>query len=244
MSVHGAIWDAAHWPDRWTVRHVAETGSTNADLLADLDAGLVGERSVLVTDHQTAGRGRLDRRWDAPPGTNLLVSIALAPVPSVPVEATHRVGLAALSAVREVRPDARVALKWPNDLLLDHRKLAGILAQRSSTRDAVVVGLGLNVAWAPDGAARLGSSVRPGDVLARLLAHVDELDGPIGPRYRSELSTIGQRVRLELPAGAAVEGTAIDVDAAGRLVVRSDDGVVSAFEVGDVVHVRPGENRV
>jgi len=244
MSVHGDIWDAESWPDGWTVRHVAETGSTNADLLADLDAGLVGDRNVLVTDHQTAGRGRLDRRWDAPSGTNLLVSIALAPVPSVPVEATHRVGLAALSAVREARPDAQVTLKWPNDLLLDHCKLAGILAQRSPTRDAVVVGLGLNVAWAPDGAARLGPSVRPADVLARLLAHFDGLPVPIGPRYRSELSTIGERVRVELPAGPVVEGTAIDVDEAARLVVRSDDGVVSAFDVGDVVHVRRGENQV
>ena len=244
MSVHGDIWDAASWPSGWTVRHVAETGSTNADLLADLDAGLVGDRSVLVTDHQTAGRGRLDRRWDAPPATNLLVSIALAPVPAVPAEATHRVGLAALSAVREVRPDAPVALKWPNDLLLDQRKLAGILAQRSSTRDAVVVGLGLNVSWAPDGAARLGTAVRPADVLARLLAHFDELPTSIGPRYRTELSTIGERVRVELPTGPAVEGTAIDVDDSGRLVVRSDDGDVAAFEVGDVVHVRTGENRV
>ena len=86
MSVHGDIWDAVPWPDGWTVRHVAETGSTNADLLADLDAGLIGDRNVLVTDHQTAGRGRLDRRWDAPPGTNLLVSIALTPVPPVAAE--------------------------------------------------------------------------------------------------------------------------------------------------------------
>jgi BirA family biotin operon repressor/biotin-[acetyl-CoA-carboxylase] ligase len=244
MSAHGDIWDAAQWPDGWTVRRVAETGSTNTDLLADLDAGLVGDRNVLVTDHQTAGRGRLERRWDAPPATNLLVSIALVPVPSVPVEATHRVGLAALAAVRELRPDAQVALKWPNDLLLDQRKLAGILAQRSSSRDAVVVGLGLNVAWAPDGAARLGSAVRPADVLARLLRHFDDQPASIGSRYRSELSTIGERVRIELPTGPAVEGTAIDVDGVGRLVVQADDGVVSAFEVGDVVHVRPGENRV
>jgi BirA family biotin operon repressor/biotin-[acetyl-CoA-carboxylase] ligase len=244
MDVHGDIWDAAAWPAGWTVRHCIETGSTNADLLADLDAGVAGDRSVLATGHQTAGRGRLDRRWDAPPGTNLLVSIALVPVPEVPVEATHRVGLAALAAVRDLRSDAQVGLKWPNDLLLDGRKLAGILAQRSSTRDAVVVGLGLNVSWAPEGAARLGSSLRPADVLARLLRHFDELPVDIGPRYRSELSTIGERVRVEVPTGSPVDGEAIDVDAVGRLVVRSDDGTVTSFDVGDVVHVRPGENRL
>jgi BirA family biotin operon repressor/biotin-[acetyl-CoA-carboxylase] ligase len=86
--------------------------------------------------------------------------------------------------------------------------------------------------------------VRPADVLARLLGHFDDLPTPIGSRYRSELSTIGERVRVELPTGATVEGAAIDVDGAGRLVVRADDGVVSTFDVGDVVHVRRGENRV
>ena len=77
----------------WTVEHVAETGSTNADLLAT--AAQRPDRSVLVAAHQTAGRGRLDRRWDAPPGANLLVSILFHDVPAQPSELTRRVALAA-----------------------------------------------------------------------------------------------------------------------------------------------------
>ena len=239
--MHGDIWTAAEWPTGWQVRHLNQTGSTNTDLLDDLDAGLVGDRAVLVTDHQTAGRGRLDRRWDAPAGTNLLVSIAVSPVPPVPAQATHRVGLAALFAARTVRPDAVLALKWPNDLLLDGAKLAGILAQRSSSTDSLVVGLGLNVGWAPDDAARLGPSVSPAGLLASILSHLDRLPADITPTYRAELSTIGRNVRVEIPGAAGndvVEGRAIDVDEHGRLLVESEHGTV-AYDVGDVVHVRP-----
>ena len=240
--MHGDIWDAAEWSSGWHVRHLDETGSTNADLLADLDARLAGDRSVLVTDHQTAGRGRLGRRWDAPAGTNLLVSIAVSPVPSVPSEATHRVGLAALFAARAARPDVALTLKWPNDLLLEGSKVAGILAQRSSSTDSLVVGLGLNIGWAPDDAARLGSSVSPPELLASILANLDALPSDIGPTYRSELSTIGCRVRLEVPGRSInrfVEGRAVDVDDQGRLLVETDDGAICAYDAGDVVHVRP-----
>ncbi len=187
-------------------------------------------------------RGRLDRRWDAPAGTNLLVSIAVSPVPRVPSEATHRVGLAALFAARRARPDAALTLKWPNDLLLDGAKVAGILAQRSSNTDSLVVGLGLNIGWAPEAAARLGGSASPAEVLSSILAELDALPSDIGAVYRSELSTIGCRVRLEVPDQSGnrfVEGRAVDVDEQGRLLVEADSGAVTAYDVGDVVHVRP-----
>ena len=238
MSAHGDIWAVEPWPLGWTVRHVEQTGSTNTDLLADLEAGVAGDRCVLVTDHQTAGRGRLDRRWEAPPGTNLLVSIAVAPVPAVAVRATHRVGLAALFAAREFRPDVELSMKWPNDLLLGDRKVAGILAQRSSTVDGLVVGLGLNVGWAPDGAARLGPEIAPARLLGSILRHLDTLPVRIDDEYRSELSTIGSEVRVELPGGDVVAGVAVDVDDDGRLVVRDSTGSTAAFDVGDVIHVR------
>ncbi|RLE20138.1 MAG: biotin--[acetyl-CoA-carboxylase] ligase, partial [Actinobacteria bacterium] len=86
-----------------------------------VEAGETGDRSVLVADHQTNGRGRLDRVWDAPPGVNLLVSIAFIPVPPVAVELTHRVGLATVAAIRALVPGAAVGLKWPNDVLLGDR---------------------------------------------------------------------------------------------------------------------------
>ena len=233
------------WPTGWDVRHVIETASTNTDLVQALEDGTAGNRSVIATDHQTAGRGRLDRRWEAPPGVNLLVSLAFAPVPGVPVEATHRVGLAAVTAVRKICPEADVALKWPNDVLLDDRKLAGILAQRTPVRDAVVVGLGLNVGWAPDGAASLGAAVAPAEVLRSVLEAIDDQPVLVRPAYLAALATLGRRIRIELPtAERVVEGLAVDVDDQGRLVVETHDGVHRTFDVGDIVHLRTGENPV
>jgi BirA family biotin operon repressor/biotin-[acetyl-CoA-carboxylase] ligase len=221
----------------WTVTHVAETGSTNADLLAT--AAERPDRSVLVADHQTAGRGRLDRRWEAPPGANLLVSLLFRVVPPSPSELVRRVALAAVDACRLVA-GVDVALKWPNDLLLGEQKLAGILAERNGAGD-VVAGMGLNVGWAPEGAARLADhapAVRPLDVLAELLAAYDQLPEDTFERYRASLGTLGRRVRIELPSGS-IEGTATDVEPDGRLVVVDTCAVTHRLAAGDVVHVRP-----
>jgi BirA family transcriptional regulator, biotin operon repressor / biotin---[acetyl-CoA-carboxylase] ligase len=253
----GDIWWSTTWPEGWDVRHVDETGSTNDDLIAAVSAGTAADRTVLVADHQTAGRGRLDRRWEAPPGANLLVSIVVAPAPAVPAEATHRVGVAAVAAVRrfvrdDVAPD--VGLKWPNDLLVGDRKLAGILAQRVLDHDAVVVGLGLNVGWAPDGAAAVAplvadenDPVDPARLLRALLEEIDALPTDIGPRYVECLVTIGRWVRVEMPAAVdPLFGRAVGVDEVGRLLVTDADGRRHDLDVGDVVHVRAldGENRV
>ena len=119
---------------------VAETGSTNADLLALCST--LPDRTVLRADHQTAGRGRLDRRWDAPPGSNLLVSLLFREVPADPGELMRRVALAAVDAPCARSSAGSAASKWPNDVLLDGRKLAGILAQRAADGSVVVVGSG------------------------------------------------------------------------------------------------------
>lgn len=208
---------------------MAETGSTNTDLLAAADAG-APDRTVLVTDHQTAGRGRLDRRWDAPPGANLLVTLLLRTVPEPPSDLTRRVGLAAAAAARALA-GADVRLKWPNDLLLDGCKLAGILAQRAPD-GPVVVGLGLNVGWAPDGAARLGD-VNPHVLLAAVLRGYDALPDDIHERYRAALDTIGREVRVELPTGE-IEGRAVDVERDGRLVVVDACAISHRVDAGDV----------
>ncbi|HQV58567.1 MAG TPA: biotin--[acetyl-CoA-carboxylase] ligase, partial [Ilumatobacteraceae bacterium] len=202
-------------PPTWNVTVVAETGSTNSDLIAAAAAGQA-HRSVLVAGHQTAGRGRLDRTWDAPPGSNLLMSILLRNVDGA--DATKRVGLAALEAAR--RAGVNATLKWPNDVLVDDRKLAGILAQAGGSGDQafVVVGLGLNVRWAPDGAACLGADHDPADVLADVLDAYDALPASLAERYRASLATIGRRVRVERPADSIV-GDALDVLPTGELVI-------------------------
>ena len=139
----------------WQITIVDETGSTNADLAAAAASG-AANRSVLMARHQTSGKGRLDRRWEAPPGTNLLVSMLFRDVPEHPHQLTQRVALAASRACFKVAGVSPV-LKWPNDLLLNERKLAGVLAQAGGPGTGyVVVGIGLNIGWAPDGAARLG----------------------------------------------------------------------------------------
>jgi BirA family biotin operon repressor/biotin-[acetyl-CoA-carboxylase] ligase len=235
-----------HWPAGWHVRHVEETGSTNSDLVELARAG-AAHHSVIVANHQTAGRGRLDRKWEAPPGANLLVSLLFKPDSSRPLHHyTHIVGLAARDAsntVFGVRPD----LKWPNDLLIDDRKVAGILAQGGT--DFVVVGIGVNVGWAPEGAARLGGHARestselgPLDLLRVMLTMVDRLESmsniELRALYESQLSTIGRRVRVELTNGDVVEGTATGVDVEARLSVRRDSGEVISVDVGDVIHLR------
>jgi len=224
----------------WHVTVVGETGSTNADLLAAAVAG-APDRSVLRARHQTAGKGRRDRLWSAPPGANLLVSMLFRDVPANPHELTQRVALAAVAACSEIAA-VSPTLKWPNDLLLDGRKLAGILAQAGASAgtpapEYVVVGIGLNVGWAPDSAAALGDSFDPADVLDAMLAAYDRLPCDITESYRASLDTIGKSVRVEL-AGSTVVGHALDVLPDGRLVVLDECGITHRFDTGDVIHLR------
>jgi BirA family biotin operon repressor/biotin-[acetyl-CoA-carboxylase] ligase len=227
------------------IRLLPETGSTN-DVVAELAGAGAPEGLVVVADHQTAGRGRLDRRWEARPGDGLLVSVLLRPA-GLPVErrglVASAVALAARAACREVAAvDPRI--KWPNDLLSDQdAKLAGILAVESS--GAVVVGMGLNVHGCPPGASCLdqlsGRRVDRAALLERWLATldllVDDWDG-VAARYRQECATVGRKVSVELTRGDVIEGTAEAVDEMGLLVVRTASGEVRHLAAGDVTHLR------
>jgi BirA family transcriptional regulator, biotin operon repressor / biotin---[acetyl-CoA-carboxylase] ligase len=160
------------------VRWFAEVDSTNR-LAADLARAGAPDGLVVVADHQTAGRGRRGRRWESRPGGSLLVSVVLRPVPPL---VTLAAGVAAAEACEAVagRP---VRLKWPNDLLVDgHRKLGGILSELVG--DAAVVGLGVNLTWAPPGAASLGPSgpgSGPGSGMAGPSGPGSGVAGPSGP---------------------------------------------------------------
>lgn len=214
------------------------TGSTNADLLGRASQG-AADRSVLVAAHQTSGRGRLDRIWDAPPGANLLVSMLFRDLPAQPHEVTQRVALATAKAARRLVGVSPV-FKWPNDLLLDGRKLAGVLAQSGASNgrvDHLVVGIGLNVGWAPEGAARLGNGVHPLDLLAGILHEFDALPDDVFPLYRAQLATLGQAVRVHLHDDS-IDGRAVDVEPDGRLTVVDDQEVTHHIDTGDVVHLR------
>lgn len=227
------------------IRWLAETDSTNRVVGEEADGG-APEGLVVITDFQRAGRGRLDRSWEAPPGTALLLSALVRPI-DLPVADRHLVTAAAGLAAREAcgrpghlptpaLPDGTwPELKWPNDLMVGDAKLAGILAE--SRGDAVVVGVGINVSAAPPGAASLGGGDRA-ELAAALLAGLDRRLGrwvEVAGEYASTCATVGRRVRVET-AGGNVTGRAEAIDAAGRLVV---DG--RAFAAGDVVHLRGGE---
>ena len=122
--------------------HLDSVASTQ-DVARGLPVG-----SVVVADHQTSGRGRLEHRWEAPPGTALLVSFVLAPNPLLSLAA----GVAAAEAC-----DQDVRLKWPNDLLLGGRKVGGILVEVTAAK--AVCGIGINLIWAPEGGATLNLSL-------------------------------------------------------------------------------------
>jgi BirA family biotin operon repressor/biotin-[acetyl-CoA-carboxylase] ligase len=246
----------------WQVRHIASAGSTNADLVAAAAAG-APDRTVLVADLQTAGRGRLGRSWQTPAGAALTVSILLRPR-SVPPSRRGWVGallgLAALTAVRR-RTGLPAELKWPNDLLIGGRKVAGILAELTAA-GAMVVGLGLNVSLEQaelpraDATSLLLAGAQP-ESLGReqLLAAVLDALGPLLDRwdaaggdvdaaglraeYLAHCVTVGTAVTIQLPDGARLTGTATDVAPDGSIVIDSAGGPRS-FTAGDVVHLRPG----
>jgi BirA family transcriptional regulator, biotin operon repressor / biotin---[acetyl-CoA-carboxylase] ligase len=297
--LNGAL---APWPALWReIRVVEETGSTNADLLAEAQAG-AGEGLVLVAEAQTAGRGRMGRRWVSPPRRALTFSVLLRPaVPAgllgwVPLLA----GVAVASAL-EYTAGVDARLKWPNDVLAGDAKLAGILAERWG--GAIVVGTGINVLQRPGelpvptatsllmarrarpGAARAagagpaaaraaqvqgaesaeGPQVRGAepaegpanvaDMRERLLTAVlDELarwyrawlDQPrpgdadgcgLREEYLRRSGTVGTAVTVMLPGGQNLTGTAVGIDAAGRLEIRTPTGLVQV-SAGDVVHLR------
>ena len=237
------------------VRWFGELDSTNTWALEEGRSG-APEGLVAVADYQSAGRGRLGRRWIAPPGRSLLASILFRP--ALPAERLHlltvAVALAAADACIELA-GVDAALKWPNDLLIGDRKVAGILAESIVCDDggrAVVVGIGINVEWPSDLPEEIaatatalnlasGQSVDREELLVLLLRGLDQRYPPtpgLVEEFRRRCTTLGQRVRVDT-GGDVLEGTATDVDGDGLLVLQTDDGAERKLAVGDVVHLRP-----
>ncbi|MFZ5849700.1 MAG: biotin--[acetyl-CoA-carboxylase] ligase [Actinomycetota bacterium] len=248
----------------WTsVDVVASSPSTNAELAERARAGAPAG-VVLVADHQTAGRGRLDRSWVTPPGSALTFSVLLAP-DRVPAARWPWLPLLAGIAVSEaVRRVAHVDcwLKWPNDVLVgdEGRKLAGILVERVERPSGAVavVGVGLNISQSAEdlpvptatsllleGAATTDRTVILREVLRSLEALFVQWQADLGdPRlglvesYVRRCGTLGSEVRVSLPSGEQVVGTAAGIDTDGRLEVLTASGP-RILGAGDVVHVRP-----
>lgn len=230
------------------VRFVEETGSTNADLLAALAAGSAVD-GWLVARRQTAGRGRLGRAWSSRSG-NFHGSTAVRLMPGDPPP--HTLALIAGIAARDAVVDAtmgavRPAIKWPNDLLVDGAKLAGILLERQG--DTVVVGIGANLAWAPDLPDR--DTVALADLGNRV--DVDAFAGVLGGAFAEELhrwrgaplsATIsrwierahaaGTRLTISEGSDAGLTGAFQSLDDEGNLLLKLDDGRIHTVRAGEV----------
>jgi BirA family biotin operon repressor/biotin-[acetyl-CoA-carboxylase] ligase len=240
----------ANQSSQWHIQTVSETGSTNTDLMEKGFAGAL-DRSVLRADFQSAGRGRLDRTWEAPVGVNLLVSLLFRQVPERVHLLTQVVALAATQVAREECGVPSI-LKWPNDILVGTEKLAGILAQAAPV-DAtgqipfVVVGIGCNLGWAPPGATSLAQcgwtrQVTPDEFLGAMLPIIDSLlaldETSLHQTYVSQLATIGSEVRAEMPDGTNIVGRAVTVEPDGQLVIIDDCAITHRVNTADVVHLR------
>ncbi|MFD4025152.1 biotin--[acetyl-CoA-carboxylase] ligase [Streptomyces sp. NPDC058576] len=248
----------------WTSLEVVEsTGSTNTDLAGRARTRAAGEGTVLVAEEQTAGRGRLERSWTAPPRSGLFFSVYLEPG-DIPVERWGWVPLlAGVAAATGLAKSAGVdmSLKWPNDLLVavegEERKAGGILGEFAG--DGIVVGVGINVSLRADElpAPTAGSLALAGAVstdretllrsVLRSLEHWygawqaadgDAAASGLQAAYAAGCATLDRTVRAELPGGTSLVGEAVAIDGDGRLVLSTEDGLQQPVSAGDIVHLR------
>ncbi|GAB3585133.1 biotin--[acetyl-CoA-carboxylase] ligase [Leifsonia lichenia] len=235
-----------------------EAGSTNDVVVAR--AAELPDLAVVLTDNQTGGRGRLGRVWVSPPGKAIAVSVLIKPA-DLPVESFGWFPLiAGLAMSRALNPlvPGEVEVKWPNDVLIDGNKVCGILTELLPDLSGLVIGSGVNLT--------LTREELPTDISTSLLvAGADDIDvdtvlssyltqlttlyrefqtaggDPVTSAIRDEVAeachTIGRSVRVLLPAGDDLLGTAVGIDEDGRLLVESDAGI-TAVAAGDVTHLR------
>ena len=219
----------------WSVSVTEETTSTQIDLANNFKAG-----NVLVAEYQSAGRGRLDRKFEVPPRKGLTFSFCLdaqAELGWIPLIT----GLAVSNAINKYLNQNLTNVKWPNDLLIDGKKLAGILSEKNSF--GVVVGVGINIFQAREelpidnavSLAMFGEIDRTellieilnelGNTLSNIAIHKNE--------YRSKCATLGKTVRATLPNGEVIEDMAIAISEEGALLLKNRE-----ISVGDILHLR------
>ena len=250
------------------VVHVSRTTSTMdiARAMIEETADVVPlHGTVIIADEQTRGRGRFDRRWDSRSGDDLLASVILCPRAAIASGLTTLASLAAAMTVDEIA-SCRSEIKWPNDVLVDRKKICGVLAESVTTGSAFVgvVGIGLNVNreddYGEDG-GYIATSIRSvsgsDDAIDRhyvarvLLRNMNELYGAIDrgesimPEWREKLIGLGASVEVMMAptqGGEVIAGVAEDVDEFGRLLIRQPDGVTRAVAAGEVT--TRGDNSV
>ena len=238
------------------IEHVSKTGSTNSDLVAR--ASTLPDGFLLVSDYQTDGRGRKDRKWDSPPGRILIFSVLLHTKwsPERHQLVTPALALATVEVLENF--GLRASVKWPNDVMIElggHKKIAGILAEYVHQENPVlVVGMGLNVGWptqkdsAPPNSTSLvacGIEKERSDLLIEILKNFEERlieissekgNDTFRQAHIAKSSTIGDQVKVEHINGDIL-GKAVDIEKEGLLVIENEHGTTSITE-GDVIHLR------
>jgi BirA family biotin operon repressor/biotin-[acetyl-CoA-carboxylase] ligase len=227
--------------------------STNL-LARALTAEASSSGTVVIADDQTQGRGRLGHTWSVPPCSGLTFSLCLALDQLLPLHTLTPVATLAVHDVVHSLVGARCSVKWPNDVLVDGLKVAGILIGLVDAGDTMwaIIGIGLNVGAAPDlpGASSLAAAttrtLARESLLADLLRALDarlvaacQSPSAVMDEWRSSLSTIGRRVRARTPR-ETVEGMVLDVDGEGSLVIRLDDGQVRSLPAAELAQ-SPGD---
>lgn len=232
----------------WSVRHVPECSSTQ-DLAAEAAAAGQGAGLVVSTDFQRSGRGRHGASWVAPRGTALLVSVLLEPAAAVLPLCPLLAGIAVVDGIAAAC-GLRAELKWPNDVMVGSRKLAGILVQHPPGR-LVIIGIGVNVGLeaapsrtrATSLTRELGRPVAREPLLAAILTALSSAAGAGPPSvlegWRGRSSTIGRRIVFE-DRGRERSGIAEALLEDGALLVRLADGTAERLVAGAVRHVRTG----
>lgn len=237
--------------------HAYDSTDSTMDVAHRLAASSEPEGSVVVAEAQRKGRGRVGRSWISPKGKGIYISILLRP--SVPLANVSQLTLmAAVAAARAIqsRSGLKPEIKWPNDLLINSKKICGILTELNAELNRVhyvVVGIGMNVntprAHLPAGSTSLAEEA--GEPLDRIglartllvemdrcyLRYLKEGLTPLLEEWRSFAAFLGRRVRVSLP-GRAMEGQAVDVDSTGALLIRTDTGIVEPVSAGEVLIVR------
>ena len=224
------------------------TASTQSDLAELVNSSVAKSGEVIAAEFQSNGRGRLDRTFEAPPQSALLFSFYIAPK-RARSDWSFISFLAAL-AMREVITEnlaENTSLKWPNDILIGDKKVAGLLAQQIG--DGVIIGIGLNVAMGADelpvptatslalaGSNNLNRNLLLSGFLNRFADIFKEWDSgrDFLEKYRQVSSTLGRQVRVEVLGRDSIEAEAVAISAQGALIL--SDG--TEVNVGDVVHLR------
>lgn len=230
----------------WRVIVVELTESTQSDLVTLVRTGAAAAGDVRVAEYQSNGRGRLMRSFDAPRGTALLFSFYIQPKRTL--DNWGFIPLIVGTSLAQVLSDYGAKLKWPNDVLMNEKKVAGIIAE--ATDDGIVIGVGINVGMqvhqlpVPTATSLLiegARNVSRNQLLVEFLINFEKKflawDGgsdEITADYLKLSATVGREVRVEYPHGASEDGLAVSISPRGELVLESGRHV----QAGDIVHLR------